>query len=243
MKIDFHVHSEYSRDGLASLEEIAAAAKARGLDAVCICDHNSNSLDAPKFIDGVLLINGSEMSCKNAHVLGIGVDKSLFANGYDPKINPSIEEAVERIHAAGGLAVIAHPFAHNVAKGFNPDELKIQPDGVEIANGRAWMKNPDAKKQAEEYAAKYGLFTTGGSDAHCKEELGNAYTEIEVKDLSVEAIKEALKARQSVGILSVKTKRIYKGYSQLQRRKRQGRSLWKGYLVLAKCWFLDLLKC
>jgi len=41
MKIDLHIHSKYSSDGVLELLEIVRIAKGRGLDGVAITDHNT----------------------------------------------------------------------------------------------------------------------------------------------------------------------------------------------------------
>ena len=40
LRLDLHIHSERSPDGRMSLPQIAAAARARGLQGVAICDHD-----------------------------------------------------------------------------------------------------------------------------------------------------------------------------------------------------------
>ena len=45
MFIDLHIHEKtYSKDSFLSLEEIVELAKERGLDAICITDHDSMGL-------------------------------------------------------------------------------------------------------------------------------------------------------------------------------------------------------
>lgn len=250
MKIDFHVHSSASNDGTASYCHIAQAAAKAGLDAVFVCDHNHVGLTKPVFMEGVWLLPGCELSSRGAHVLGLLIDERLDMSGFDKKNLPTAEEAIEKIHNAGGLAVIAHPFAHPDSENFEKDRQTIHPDGVETANSRAWMMNPDANKEAMEYAKEIGVFTTGGSDAHLKEEIGNSYAVLEGSldgktETEVDAIvRSALLAKKSEAVCKENTKRIYKGFSQLERRNRSGRTSKKlvGVAYLCKCWMLDLLK-
>ena len=45
MLVDMHIHEKtFSLDSFLTLEEIVAIAKQRGLDAVCITDHDSMAL-------------------------------------------------------------------------------------------------------------------------------------------------------------------------------------------------------
>lgn len=90
-----------------------------------------------------------------------------------PKLSP--EEAVDLIHQAGGIAILAHP--SELADHDLPEYLisHVPFDGIEI-------KHPSALTVAEqakwlELAHKYKLMTSGGSDYHAipdrfPEELG-----------------------------------------------------------------------
>jgi predicted metal-dependent phosphoesterase TrpH len=74
---------------------------------------------------------------------------------------PSPAEAVEAIHAAGGLAVAAHP-------GSVPDqgllgEVLPLVDGLEVYTRR---HKPEQVPLYEEMALSHGLLTTVGSDFH-----------------------------------------------------------------------------
>jgi predicted metal-dependent phosphoesterase TrpH len=40
MKLDLHIHSSASADGIMEISEIVKAAKERGIDGVAICDHD-----------------------------------------------------------------------------------------------------------------------------------------------------------------------------------------------------------
>ncbi|MFM8807320.1 MAG: PHP domain-containing protein [Chthoniobacterales bacterium] len=41
LRIDFHVHSFFSMDGVSSPEDLIAAARAAGLNGFAITDHNT----------------------------------------------------------------------------------------------------------------------------------------------------------------------------------------------------------
>ena len=47
LKLDLHVHSDRSADGMDSLPRIREAARERGLDGVALCDHNLLSEAVP----------------------------------------------------------------------------------------------------------------------------------------------------------------------------------------------------
>ena len=56
-RIDLHAHTSASPDGLSSLEELTAAARRAGLDALAVTDHNLCT-PVPRRLNGVLLIPG-----------------------------------------------------------------------------------------------------------------------------------------------------------------------------------------
>lgn len=78
-----------------------------------------------------------------------------------PKLSP--HEAVQLIHAAGGLAVLAHP--SELADGTLPERLlAAEPfDGIEV-----WHPSADAAARAKwlALAQERGLLVSGGSDFH-----------------------------------------------------------------------------
>lgn len=87
--------------------------------------------------------------------------------GFSPRLTPTVPEAVAAIHAAGGLAVWAHPFwdvedpdavvaaiARFAAMGF---------DGVEVFYV---AHTPEQTRIAYDAARAHGLLTTGSADFH-----------------------------------------------------------------------------
>ena len=182
IKLDLHVHSERSPDGIMTIEEIVSLARAKGLDGAAVCDHDL-ALVRPPVFDGFLLIPGVEVSTQLGHLLG------LFVTG--PVDTRDFFEAVELIHGQGGLAVLAHPFEHS------RDGARLAPavpllDGIEVQNSRADRKIHDANRLARSFAGTCGLRPFGGSDAHCPQEVGNGYTVVEAADRTPEAVREAL---------------------------------------------------
>jgi predicted metal-dependent phosphoesterase TrpH len=77
------------------------------------------------------------------------------------KLDP--QQAVEHIHAAGGLAFIAHPgtFIRNVSELVELIALKF--DGIEVAHPN---HSDSQRAEYEGIASKHDLLTSGGSDYH-----------------------------------------------------------------------------
>ena len=108
LTLDLHLHSQASPDGRMTVEEIAAAARARGLHGVAVCDHDV-VYTGPTEVDGVLLIPGVEFSTEHGHLLGLFVRQ--------PMVYTTWEETTQAVRRLGGLTVLAHPFQHRKEEG------------------------------------------------------------------------------------------------------------------------------
>ncbi len=106
-KGNLHTHTTES-DGRISPEECYALYKSKGYDFLARTDHWKVS-DAGAY-EGMLLLSGCEYDFGSDpadgvyHIVALGMER-------DPQITRAMTpgEAVERIHANGGLANIAHP--------------------------------------------------------------------------------------------------------------------------------------
>ena len=72
---DLHVHSRASADGRSSVEDLIQTAKARGLAAITVSDHDlcTPLPDSPD----VLLIPGVEITSANGHILGLFLERPI----------------------------------------------------------------------------------------------------------------------------------------------------------------------
>ena len=232
IKLDLHVHSERSPDGIMTIEEIVSLAKAKGLNGAAICDHDLALLGAPEY-DGFLIIPGIEVSTQFGHLLG------LFLTG--PVETKDFFEAAEAIHAQGGLAVLAHPFEHS------RDGSRLAPavpllDGVEVWNSRADRKIHDANRLAASFAQVCRLRPFGGSDAHCPQEVGNGFVTVEAQALTLEAAKAALLSG-TARAGGCRSRAWYAARSQLTKRNKTGArplSYAKWTAFAAKCCLQDI---
>lgn len=97
----YHVHSTES-DGRLTPDQIAHAAAHAGLDFVVLTDHNVAQLPAPRFVSGVLLVPGEELSTPNGHLVALGTSRALTAD-------ERAKDAIAHVAALGGFSVLAHP--------------------------------------------------------------------------------------------------------------------------------------
>jgi predicted metal-dependent phosphoesterase TrpH len=84
---------------------------------------------------------------------------------YVPITWPSVEEAIELIHAAGGVTVLAHPGRYDMDDKI-PAWVDAGLEGIEVRHPS--HDEQDAKRYLE-IADTHGLFTTESSDFHGKD--------------------------------------------------------------------------
>jgi len=180
MRADLHLHSRHSPDSTLAPAEIAKLAKARGLQAVAITDHNTvaghgQMADACK-TEGLLFLPGIEVTSLDGHVLAYGVKEA-------PKEGRTAAETIEEIHALGGIASAAHP--ERVYTGLSTAVVRsARFDAVEAFNSQsAAHHNAQARKVAEELR----LPVTGGSDAHRPVRVSMGYLSMELEPESLDA--------------------------------------------------------
>ncbi|MFZ7137273.1 MAG: CehA/McbA family metallohydrolase [archaeon] len=180
LKIDFHVHTCYSKDSTITLEQVVCFAKKRGLNGVAITDHNTVEGALKLKSKEILIIPGIEVSTLQGHVLGINVTTPIPAE-------LSMEQTIQKIHEAGGVAIAAHPTAFYKS----PASRKVTCyDAVEVMNA-ASFPFPVLTHYSKKFAEKLKLPQTGGSDSHYAPEIGSAYTIVDA-DLEADEIAKAI---------------------------------------------------
>jgi predicted metal-dependent phosphoesterase TrpH len=172
MKLDLHIHSAYSRDGASTPEQIVRRCKELGLDGLAVTDHNAiiGSLESVELArqEGLIAVRGVEVSTMEGHILAYGVPELV------PR-NLAIQETIDKIHAAGGLAVAAHPLRFPSGIGLEAAANESF-DAIEVLNGG----NPGrSNRRVLRLAERLTRPVTAGSDAHRIDEVGKAYVVID----------------------------------------------------------------
>lgn len=184
---DLHVHTNHSKDGESSVEEILLQAEAEGLDAIAITDHDcvDGAKEALLRPSTVLVIPGIEVSTKQGHLLVLGVTEVIPA-GLD------VVTTVNIARRMGALAILPHPYhvwRHGVARRKKAGMNVV--DAVEAFNSRYIVGS--ANQKAARVAKRLGKPCVGGSDAHNAKFVGFGRTYVEAEK-NVPAILEAIRA-------------------------------------------------
>lgn len=171
MLVDMHLHeSTYSLDSHINLEQIVTIARQKGLDAVCITDHDSMGLreyaaEYTKKVDFPIFV-GVEYYSLQGDITAWGID--TFP---DHRIDAQI--FIDQVNAAGGFCVSCHPFRNN-KRGLEENLRRVHGlHGVEVLNGSAdW----EANRTALRFCRELGLKAIGASDAHTTGQIGKYVT-------------------------------------------------------------------
>ncbi|MEU2154682.1 CehA/McbA family metallohydrolase [Streptomyces sp. NPDC019396] len=199
---DCHLHSWHS-DGRRTPAEIAALARAAGLDFVNSSEHNTHAghgawADAAG--DDLLVLLGEEVTTRNGHVVAIGTDPGTFVDWRYRARDNRFGHFAREIRRAGGLVVPAHPHSNCIgcAWKFGFGEA----DAIEVWNG---PYTPDDEVSLMDWDS---TLRTGGrarwtpamgsSDAHRDPDaVGTPQTVVLADDLTREAILDGIRAGRS----------------------------------------------
>lgn len=222
-KIETHMHtSQGSACAVSTGEGMARAHKAAGYDAIIITDHffGGNTTvprDLPweRRIDlycagydearrvgeeiGLKVFFGLEWAWQGTEYLTYGIDREWL------KAHPEMEEwdiptYLTNVRAAGAYVSHAHPFRQASYLHGEPRIFPEFEDAVEIYNSgnadNAW------NLQALEYARKYGLAMTSGSDDHDAKALRGGGMAFATPFETMEDFIRAVRTRQPFEVLT-----------------------------------------
>jgi predicted metal-dependent phosphoesterase TrpH len=166
MLIDLHTHTRvHSACSALTPDALVRASRARGLDGVCITEH-----DALWLLDEVeslsqeldfLVLRGIEVTTEVGHVLVYGV------TAFRPEM-ATLANLRRIVSEESALMFLAHP---GRSYGAMPEDLATYFDSVEAQNGTEGMLQND---NASALARAFSLPGIGGSDAHSVREAASA---------------------------------------------------------------------
>lgn len=177
-------------DSKISLEEIVTTARGRGLDAVCITDHDSMGLReyAAEYSDrtGFPIFVGIEFFSLQGDITAWGIEDY-------PGCRVDAQDFINHVNEAGGFCVSCHPFRNN-NRGLEENLRAVKGlHGVEVLNGSTAL---EANRRAFSYCRELGLKTIGASDAHTMGQIGKYATWLPEKVDCLKDFVEQLKTRQ-----------------------------------------------
>ena len=196
-KVNLHMHTSLS-DGSLSAVEAARYYRERGYDAIALTDHwffgNGGELDGMTILSGgEYNVGGNDASGSGVyHIVGIGMSRV-------PSVTKSMnaQQIIDRVKAAGGLAILAHP-----AWSLNsPDAIMAlrNIDATEIYNsvsGVHQSRRPDSSLIVDMLGARGVLYPLiAADDTHYYEEgeACYAYIMVAAADNSPRALLSAIR--------------------------------------------------
>lgn len=168
-RIEFHCHTIYSKDSLATPEQVIDTCRRKGIERVVITDHNRiEGAMAANALDPQRVIIGEEIMTTKGELLAAFVHEEI-PKGLEPM------EAIKRLRAQGSFISVSHPF-DTMRSGHWEEEdlLSIVPyiDAIETFNARCMQSSYNSRAQS--FAKEHNLLGTAGSDAHALFEYGKA---------------------------------------------------------------------
>ena len=167
--VDLHMHTDHSGDCATPVEALLGEAKARGLGAIAVTDHNeiSGALEAREKADGVKVIVGEEVkTADQGEVIGLFIEEKIPRGG-------TLQEVIAEIKRQGGLVYVPHPFdrLHAVPDYRHLLDVLEDVDAIEVFNPRVAISS--FNEEAVRFAEKYRIVGGAGSDAHVTAGLGS----------------------------------------------------------------------
>jgi hypothetical protein len=168
---DMHLHTVHS-DGSYLPADIAAGARAAGLDFIVSTDHNTSSASAVWGAyagPDLLIVDGEEITTRNGHWLAVGLPTGAWIDWRYRATDGSFAEFAGQVHRLGGLVIGAHPYCPFVGCSWKFGYGRL--DAVEVWNG-PWTADDEASVSTwdgmlvEDGRSGRWLPAVGNSDAH-----------------------------------------------------------------------------
>ncbi len=193
LKLDLHIHTQYSEDGAGTHLEIAKILKKKGLNGMAVTDHNTikGGLSALKVATKeFVVIPGVEISTKDGHIIALNIKENITRS-------LTVEETVEKIIDKGGIPIVPH--LYRSLSGIKEKKLKKiikTVPAIEVFNSCSVLQT---NLKTMKIAKKYNLGGTGGSDSHFPSFVGEAYTLIDTNDYNIDSIISLIEKKNTWG--------------------------------------------
>jgi len=174
LRVEFHSHTNASKDSLTRPADLIVAARRKGVDRLIITDHNTIvGARAAQALDPELIIVGEEIMTTRGEILAAFVIEEVL-----PNLSPA--ETIQRLKDQGAFISVSHPFDRMRSGAWAEDDLlEILPhvDAIEVYNSRCMF--PGFNRAAKRFAEKHNIPGTVGSDAHGAFEVGRSLLVLE----------------------------------------------------------------
>lgn len=201
--VDLHMHTDHSWDCATPVEVLLDTARAQGLGAIAVTEHNeiSGALEAAEKAAayGVKVIVGEEVkTASQGEVIGLFITEKI-------ERGMTLQETVAEIKRQGGLVYVPHPFdrMHSVPDYEHLLAIVDDIDLIEIYNPRVAIGS--FNEEAERFAAKYRILAGAGSDSHVAQGLGS----VRVRMPDFDGPQEFLEALRSAEIITKPSSLLY----------------------------------
>ncbi len=196
----FHVHS-FPGDGVLPPWDLATEARRRHLDAFALTNHNStHSWRLAEWLSpgisragGMMILPGVELTSIGYHLAVVGVTSPVAWR-------QSAAAATAAVHAAGGVAIAAHP-SKRTWPFLDDAALKVL-DGVEVAHPMLSVKATWRGELLAFYDRTVTLHPTvaaiGSTDFHHFAPLGLGRTYVLAREATQAGILDAIRAGRTV---------------------------------------------
>jgi hypothetical protein len=200
---DMHLHTVHS-DGTYQPADVAAGARAAGLDFIASTDHNTSSTAAVWGAHAgpdLLVVDGEEITTRNGHWLAVGLPAGTWIDWRYRATDGSFAEFAGRVHRLGGLVIGAHPYCPFVGCSWKFGYGRL--DAVEVWNG-PWTVDDEVSVSTwdgllvEDGRSGRWLPAVGNSDAHRPGQvIGLPQTAVLARGLDTRAILDGVRAGHS----------------------------------------------
>lgn len=203
MRLDFHVHTEYSPDSLTTLRELKAKSEKLGI-IPALTDHYSVDAHAGARAIGMRFIPGEEVLTDRGDLIGLYISELI------PKRVP-FGEALDRIREQGGIAYLPHMYDRTRSGKYASEEEAAHADIIEVFNARCISQQ--CNRMADEFAERHGILKAAGSDSHSLFEFGSTYNVL--PDFDLGSPKELLKALKKAELVKKPTSLLTRPFTRL----------------------------
>jgi predicted metal-dependent phosphoesterase TrpH len=206
--IDLHIHTTRgSADSNLSPHELVQRARAIGIGAVCVTEHDNawdlRDLTSLAAESGIVCLRGIEVTTEFGHVGVFGLDEYV---GGIYKLD-ELRKVVDRV---GGLMIANHPFRYKLDPRFSFINSEHQPidiehpesaakleliqacDAIEVLNGAC---SEEENLFALKVARALNKAEVGGSDSHSANSLGMVTTLFPAQVSCVDELVAAIRAK------------------------------------------------